>query len=325
MLDSERPSGGIELIIVDGMSEDGTREILSQLASEHQPLIRVLDNPPKAVPHAMNLAIRAASGKIIVRLDAHTYYEKDYIRQCVYWLESSEADNVGGVLIAEPSEDTLLGRALSKAVCHPFGSGNAHHKTGVVTKPREVDTVAFGCFRRELFDRIGFFREDLARSSDMEFNIRIRRMGGRILLVPAIRSHYQVRSRLKRVIPYYFSNGFWVLFPLKFGATAFKLRHLIPFFFVSWLLVFGTLAFFLAAARFAFLAAVAAYLLCAFLSGLHVALRERRAEFTLTLPAAFSLGHIVQGLGSLYAGACLLLELLLPARLFRKATPDARV
>src|SRR5262249_52359102 len=242
VLSSDLPNGRMEIIVVDGMSDDGTREILAEYERTYPELIRVLDNPKKVVPSSMNIGIRAARGQVIERLDAHAYYEKDYIAQCVEWLERSGADNVGGTCLVEPTEDTVIDRALARSISHPFGSGDAHHKTSQSREPRYVDTVAFGCFRREIFDRIGCFREDMARSQDMGLNIRLRKSGGKILWVPHIKSRYQARSGLRRIIPYYFSNGFWVLFPLKFGVMAFRPRHLVPFAFVAWLMLTGVLS-----------------------------------------------------------------------------------
>src|SRR5262249_33633337 len=163
VLSSDPPKGKMEIIVVDGMSDDGTREILAEYEETYPELIRVLDNPRKVVPSSMNIGIRAARGQVIVRLDAHAYYERDYIAQCVEWLERSGADNVGGTCVVEPTEDTLLARAVARSIAHPFGSGDAHHKTAQSVEPRYVDTVAFGCFRKELFDRVGYFREDMAR------------------------------------------------------------------------------------------------------------------------------------------------------------------
>lgn len=324
VLEAEVPEGGMEVIVVDGMSDDGTREALAEICAR-SPSVRVIDNPKKAVPSAMNLGIRESRGEILVRLDAHTYYEPSYIAECVRWLEKSGADNVGGALLAEPTADTWVGRALAMTVRHPFGSGNAHHKASVVREPRYVDTVPFGCFRRELFDRVGLYREDLARSQDMEFNNRIRKAGGKILLVPSIRSRYQVRSTLRRVVPYYWSNGFWVVFPLKFGAAAFRPRHLVPAAFVASLLGFGLAGLFWAWARWALAAVLGSYLLASLAAAVHCALRERRIEYLFTLPPAFALLHGVHGLASLYAFGCLALEKVLPEGAFEKETPTHRV
>src|SRR5258707_11413889 len=119
VLSSDPPKDGIEIIVVDGMSDDGTREILAEYERIHPEMIRVLDNPKKVVPSSMNIGIRAAHGEIIVRLDAHAYYEKDYIAQCVEWLERSGAGNVGGTCQVEPTENTVMGRAVARSIGHP--------------------------------------------------------------------------------------------------------------------------------------------------------------------------------------------------------------
>src|SRR5262249_18519682 len=151
------------MIVADGMSDDGTREILAELASSYDEL-RIVDNPRNITSHGLNAAIRAARGEIVVRIDAHCRYEPGYVASLAEWLEKSGADNVGGALVPEAGSDTIVGRAMAQCVAHRFGSGNAHHKTARIRKAIEVDTVPFGCFRRSLFEEVGFFREDLARS-----------------------------------------------------------------------------------------------------------------------------------------------------------------
>jgi glycosyltransferase involved in cell wall biosynthesis len=324
VLRSDQPEGEMEILIVDGMSDDGTRDILRELQAQHPSLLRILDNPKRITPCALNLGVRAARGEVIVRLDAHTYYEKDYFVKCTEWLERSGADNVGGVWIVEPTRDTVIGRALARSYDHPFGSGSAHYRTGTSKEPRYVDTVPFGCYRRQVFDRIGYFREDLARSQDMEFNIRLRNAGGKILLVPEIKARYQARATLAEVLPYYLSNGFWVLFPLKFGLKVFKFRHLAPLAFTAWIFVFGLLSLWSNRVRELFLLCLAIYSGVALLASIHVALRQRRLEYVATLPAAFAFLHLTYGIGSVYGGLCLILERLMPGQ-FPKATPTQRV
>ena len=324
VLNSEQPDGGMEIIVVDGKSDDGTREILEALQAQHASRLRVLDNPKRITPCALNLGVRAARGSVIVRLDAHTYYEKDYFVRCLEWLERSGADNVGGIWIVEPSRNTWIGRALARSYDHPFGSGGAHYRTGLSKEPRYVDTVPFGCYRKTVFERIGYFREDLARSQDMEFNMRLQNAGGKILLVPEIKARYQARASLREVIPYYLSNGFWVLFPMKFGLQVFKFRHLAPLLFTIWILLFGFLSFWSEPARVGFCLSVLAYASAALVASIQVALREHRFEYLATLPPAFALLHFTYGIGTLYSAACLLLEQIVPGH-FEKATPTQRV
>jgi len=301
VFNADRPEGGTEVIVVDGMSEDGTREILAELAETHGPELKVLDNPARLVSPAVNQGIRAARGAIVIRLDAHTYCDRDYITQCVHWLNKSGAENVGGITISEPSEDTFIARALAQASGHPFGAGNAHYRAGIVSEPRYVDTVPFGCFRRTLFERVGFFREDLDRSEDIEFNTRLRHGGGKILLVPEIRSRYQVRSTLRQIIPYYFRSGFGAVFPWRFGVAAAKLRHLTPMVFVASTLSLALVAPSYPWAAWTLMAVLVAYGTCSLVSAVQIAIKRRRVEYLLTMPLAFALLHVLYGAGSLYA------------------------
>src|SRR6185503_19478858 len=174
-----------------------------------------------------NLGIQDASGEIIIRLDAHATYPPDYVSKCVYYLERFGADNVGGVIRTVPAGDTLIARTLARVISHRFGIGNSAFRTGV-SEPREADTVPFGCFRRSVFQRVGLFHEKLARSQDMEFNVRLKRARGRIILVPDIVSDYISRSTVKSFLKHSFSNGVWALYPLKFVRVPFSLRHYVP-------------------------------------------------------------------------------------------------
>jgi len=324
VLDAELPAGGLEVLVADGMSVDGTREILEDFARRHGN-VRIIDNPAKITPTGLNSAIRASRGEIIVRLDAHTEYDRNYIARCVAWLEKTDADNVGGQLRVLPTDDTVFGRAIAQSISHPFGSGNARHKTARISEPEYVDTVPFGCYRRSVFDRIGYFREDLARSQDMEFNIRLRANGGKILLVPDVSCSYLARTEIRGVIPYYLSNGFWAVFPLKFGVIAVKLRHMIPFFFVAGIMGSAAVSLFSRIGLWMLVAIFASYFACATVAAVQIARRERRIEYLVSMQPAFFLLHFVHGVGSGYAWLWMALEWLLPRWLFRKETPTARV
>lgn len=188
------PRDRLEVLIVDGMSDDGTRAVIAEYVARH-PVIRLLDNPKRITPCALNLGISRARGTIIVRMDAHASYPPNYVADLVDWLERTGADNVGGAWVTLPGGDTATARAIAAALSHPFGIGNARYRLGT-TELREVDTVPFGCFRRDVFDRVGLFDEELVRNQDDEFNFRLLRAGGRILLVPGVVSHYYARRTL---------------------------------------------------------------------------------------------------------------------------------
>ena len=176
------PPDSFEIIVADGLSTDATRAILTRLAAAHAGL-RLLDNPGRSVPRGLNLAIRAARSPIIVRIDAHTQYAPDYVRQCLAVLHETGADNVGGPWVAQGTG--YMGRAVAAAFQSPFAVGGARGHQPHYTGP--VDTVYLGCWPREVFERIGFFDEALVRNQDDEFNLRLSRAGGLIWQSPRIK------------------------------------------------------------------------------------------------------------------------------------------
>ena len=192
---NDYPKESLQVLVVDGMSEDGTREILNQFSGKY-PFIKMLDNPKKIVPVALNIGIKQARGNVIIRMDAHNVYGKDYISKCVKYLRKYNIDNVGGICITLPGRNTLLAQSIALALSHPFGVGNAHFRIGL-KGPKYVDTVPFGCYKREVFEKIGLFDEDLVRNQDDELNVRLQRNGGKILLVPEIVSYYYARDSLE--------------------------------------------------------------------------------------------------------------------------------
>ena len=154
LLAQDLPAGSFEIIVADGLSNDGTRDILARLAAEHA-CLRLVDNPGRIVSTGLNTAIRAARSKIIVRIDVHTQYAPDYVSQCLAVLQETGADNVGGPWIAQGTG--YMGRAVAAAFQSPFAVGGARGHNPHYTGP--VDTVYLGCWPREVFDRIGFFDE----------------------------------------------------------------------------------------------------------------------------------------------------------------------
>ena len=220
----------LEVLVVDGMSDDGTRELLAAYASA-RPIVRMLDNPERITPVALNIGIRAARGDVVVRMDAHNFYPPDYVPRLVEALFESGADNVGGLWITKPGNATSAARAIALALQHPFGVGNAHYRIGAATR-RWVDTVPFGCYRREVFDRIGLFDEELVRNQDDEFNLRLIRSGGRILLVPEVTSEYHARESYGKLWRMFYQYGlFKPLVIRKIGAVL-TVRQLVPASFV---------------------------------------------------------------------------------------------
>lgn len=184
LIAQDYPKDRMEIFVVDGMSEDRSRAIADDYALRY-PHVRILQNLRLITPCALNIGIRAAKGDYILVMGAHAVYQSDYVSLCVRNAESSHADNVGGILNTMPASDSPQAKAIALALSHPFGAGNARFRVGLA-KPEWVDTVFGGCYRRDVFQRIGLFNERLVRSQDMEFNTRLKNAGGKILLVPDI-------------------------------------------------------------------------------------------------------------------------------------------
>jgi glycosyltransferase involved in cell wall biosynthesis len=215
--------GDLEILVADGMSDDGTRELLLQLRQDDSRII-VIDNPRRIVSVGLNLAIRSARADIVVRMDAHTEYAPDYIKNCVDVLMKTGADNVGGP--AGTKAETYLQQAIAAAYHSSFAVGGA--KFHMLEYEGPVDTVTYGCWRRETFERFGYFDELLVRNQDDEHNLRISRGGGKIWQSPAIRSWYHPRSSLAALFNQYLQYGYWKVRVIQKHRIPASWRHLVP-------------------------------------------------------------------------------------------------
>lgn len=283
-----------EVLVVDGGSVDGSREIVRARTDRH-PSLRLLDNPRRIQGAAMNIGIQNARGKYILRMDAHSEYPRDYVQNCVEELERTGADNVGGTWEVTPARPDFLARALALTVQHWFGVGNARYRTG---GDGYVDTVPFGAFRRELFGRVGLFRENLAVHEDYEMNARIRAAGGKIYLSGRIRNTYYQESSLRGYLRKAWNYGYWVARWCMLHPHCFAWRHLVPLCFVLALLGGAALAPFWRPAGMGLVAMLAAYAVFAIGSSLQLGSRGGW-RFAPLLPGLFLLRHITYGLGTL--------------------------
>lgn len=247
------PPDRMEVIIADGMSSDGTRDIVvaySRRLREQPrltPPLRLIDNPGRIVSTGLNAAIQAATGEYIVRVDGHTIIEPDYVRQCVMALQRSAADGVGGRMRAVGRG--YIAEAIAIATSSRFGIGNSLYRTRRFLTERAAETTHMGAYRRDTLLRVGLFNEHFIRHQDYELDYRIRQLGGSILLAPNIRSHYFVRGNLHKLARQYFQYGFWKGRMLRNRPQAARLRHLVPPLFV--LTLFVTALFTLAGSAFA--------------------------------------------------------------------------
>ena len=223
ILANDYPQDRLEILVIDGLSTDRSRDIVREYAKRH-PSLRLLDNPKRFVPAALNTGIRAAQGEIIVRADAHAIYASDYIRKCLELLETTEAANVGGVQRAVGTDYTSNGIAI--ATTTPFGIGDAHYR--YAENEMWVDTVYLGAWRKSTLEALGGFNEEWVVNQDYELNFRLRKGGGRILLSPEIKCWYHVRPSLKALARQYLRYGFWKVKTIVTYPDSLRWRQLAP-------------------------------------------------------------------------------------------------
>jgi len=298
ILATDYPHDRLEVLVVDGRSDDGTREIAADYVAR-SPILRLLDNPRQIVPTGLNLAIAAARGDLILRLDAHVEYTPTYISQLVAALERTGADNVGGRIVTLPANRTPTARAIAIALSHPLGVGNAYFRTGTGTgAPRWVDTAGFGIYRREVFDRIGLFDEDMVRNQDGELDFRLLKAGGRILLLPDAVAYYYARSTLRQLARMLYQYGYYKALTAKKVGRIMTGRQLIPPLFVSSLAVTAVASVMFRTAGIAWLAIAGAYGAVVLAGGVQAAMRHG-VRCAAALMAAFPLMHFNYGVGYL--------------------------
>lgn len=292
LLEQDYPVDNMEWLFVDGMSTDKTVEILNKYHDRYPELVKVVNNPHRVVTYALNIGIEASVGKYIVRLDAHSDYAKDYISKCVYYLDTTDADNVGGV--AETKASGFVGNAIAKMLSSKFGVGNSQFRTN--GKDGYVDTVPFGAFRRSVFEKLGLFDERLIRSEDNEINYRIRKNGGKVYMNGDIKLTYYCRDTVKEILKMAFRNGLWTIITMKVCPGTMGLRHFIPFAFVMSIIGLVSLSF----VHIAFLWMLVAELVLYFGLGIYSAVEQTKdIKEILFMLMLYPMFHISYGIGSL--------------------------
>jgi len=298
------PREFIEVIIADGISSDLTREKIAEFSREHDKLrILVVDNERRIIPAAVNTAIEAGRGEVILRLDAHSVPDEQYVEHSVRDLLDKKGDNVGGIWLIQPGSRSWIGRSIAAAAAHPFGVGDALYRFSGV--PAVVDTVPFGAFLRTTFDRIGKFDETLLTNEDYEFNTRLRKAGGKIYLDPAIRCNYFARPNLAALARQYWRYGFWKLRMLRRYPGTVRWRQALPPLFVAGVIALLLATPFLSLARLAIAAVLGLYLIVLLAGALPVALKQRDVRLIVGIPLAIATMHFSWGAGfifSIFAG-----------------------
>jgi len=288
------PAEKLEILVVDGMSNDGTRDIVKRMAQE-DPRIILLDNPKKIQAPAMNIGIRAAKGDIIIRVDGHAAVAPDFISQSVQVLDDHpDVWCAGGVM--KTIGTTYWGRVIASAMSSPFGVGTGNFRLGNVEG--YVDAVIFGAHRRWVFDKVGMFDEQLVRNEDDEFIQRMVEAGAKQYMSPKIRSTYFPRSSLRKLMRQYFQYGFWRIRTIQKRKKPARLRQIIPLIFVAgWIvLILGALLW---RPLSWLLACYASLYLILLIMGIFHTGRKEGYKKALLVPIVFVIMHFGYGLGSL--------------------------
>lgn len=294
----EKPAGlDFEVLAMDGRSTDRTLELAKAIAATH-PEIRMLDNPGLIQSTAVNLGVRASQGAWIMRLDAHAEYPSNYLQLCHETALRTGADNVGGIFITQPGGTGYGAHLVQALTTHKFGVGDSGFRTGA--KEDWADTVPYGFYRRDVFDRLGWLDERLVRAQDYEFNRRIIASGGKILRNPNIQIVYFnqptfgqfLRKQIAKEAPY---NAYlWYLAPYAFAP-----RHAITGVFAAGVLVGLALSPFTNWIAWPFISVMLFYALLAIVSGVQQAIRYNQPLHAVLLPPCFFLYHFIHGVGVL--------------------------
>lgn len=298
ILKQDFPKEDLEILLVDGMSKDKTREIISEYAQKF-PCLKLVDNPQQTVPYAMNNGIKSAQGDIIIRLDAHAEYPSNYFSILVKKLEELEgADNVGGVCVTLPCNETPVAIAIAECFSNKFGMGNSYFRVGA-KEVMSVDTVPFGCFRKSLFDKIGFYDTDMIRNQDDELNGRIIKNGGKIYLLPEVEIKYFARDKISKVRKMFYQYGLYK--PLgnkKLGSPA-TVRQFFPLLFVFGLVLGLVLCIIFPILWPFYMAVILLHMLIGMFEGIKSAKRTGCEGCILIMPYIFMNMHVCYGIGYL--------------------------
>ena len=289
ILQSDYDKSSMEVILIDGGSSDKTLEIIHKYQNKYN-FIKLLNNEKKIVPIAMNLGIKESIGDYIIRLDAHATYPKDYFSKLIEYHQKLDADNIGSIIMTNVKNKTKISSAIRNVLSDKLGVGSSF-RTGI-DKIKEVDTVPFGCFKRETFKKFGVYNEKLARNQDIELNKRIKNGGGKIYIIPEIQCTYYARETFFDFMKNNFNNGRWnILTPFYTNTiNSLSLRHFIPMLFVFWLF------FSLCCCTFISLITLSTYLFIVILRSYKI-----KKDTTLFMQVmAFIILHFSYGFGSVY-------------------------
>ncbi len=296
--DQDYPEDKMDIVIADGLSEDDTRQRIEEFRAANPSLpVTVVDNTKREIPAGLNLAIHAARGEVIVRMDGHSLPQTDYVSRCVENLKAGKGDNVGGRWIIIPGENTWIARGIAAAASHRLGVGNVKYRVSGTSGP--VDTVPFGSYFKVLFDEVGLFDETLLTNEDYEFNTRIRNMGKVVWFDPSITCRYFSRPDLVSLARQYWRYGYWKVKMVKRYPGSIKPRQLMPPVLVAGLLVLLAAGLVFPLAFYGLLAIILLYLGIIMIASVPEAANRKDISLIVGIPLAVITMHFTWGSGFL--------------------------
>lgn len=295
IVNQDYPKDLYEVIVVDGESTDNSVKIVEDYGKMNNIKIKILSNPKKNLASGWNLGIKNAKGDIVVRPDAHSTIEKDFLSKSVETLNENDAICVGGK-INSVCTGGYLAKAISCVLSSPFGVGNSQFRIG--NKAQYVDTVAYGAYRKEVFKEVGYFNESLERNQDLEMHSRIKKIGGKFYFNPEIKSDYFTRSTYKGFVSQAFKNGKWNIITLNWQKSALSIRHFVPLIFTLSLLINFIFTLIFSPWKYILILEVSLYIL-GIIYGLTGIIKENNYRYIFVAPILFLSLHISYGLGSM--------------------------
>ena len=292
-LSQDYPKDKFEIIVVDGLSEDNSVNIVNGFRKNHKK-IKLLKNEKKITPIAFNIGIKNAKGDFIIIFSSHGFAERDFISENIKLHLEKDVDCVGGTIIT--IGDNLQSKVISFAQSSIFGVGNSLFR--ISQKAQFVDTVAFGSYPKEIFNKMGGFDESLIRNQDFEFNHRIIKNGGKIYLSPTIKSSYYARSNIWKLVKQYFQYGYWKVQVLIKHFDSFRMRYLIPPVFILMVIILGVMSLIYTGSTNLFFGLIFLYLSVILYASMTIAIKNKLLYFTI-LPVTFIALHFGFGLGFL--------------------------
>jgi len=296
ILGNDYPNDKLEVLIIDGLSNDNTGKIITEYSRRYS-FIKRIDNPKKITPIAMNLGIQGSKGDVIILVNAHCVLDKFFLKYSIEYLETTKADAVGGRLNTINEGHSLISQTIPLAADSIFGSGGRRYRSRT-DEGFVFDTLPYSAYPKEVFKKYGYIDEELIRNQDEEFNYRILKNGGKIYFTPKIKSFLNIRPSLKKLWRQHYQYGYFKpLVAMKVGATM-TWRQLIPALFVSALVISGLLSFMAKLSLWLFLLIISSYLFANVIFSLSLAIKKG-IRFFFSAPLVFTTLHFSYGIGYL--------------------------